>query len=148
MSIRLVARSGRRVSRWLPRWRCSPPGWPPSLRSGPERSLSAALPPSASSLTRCETGARGTGEVRVDPHTERLREVPTVQARLAAGEVTIPTYIHFITANELTPEQQTVRAAAGGRPGQGAQPRVLRSEQRQGIQHPVPLRAGARPASR
>jgi hypothetical protein len=56
-----------------------------------------------------QTGARGTGEVRVDPNTERLREAPTVQARLAAGEVTVPTYIHFITANELTADQQLVR---------------------------------------
>lgn len=56
-----------------------------------------------------QTGARGSGEVRVDPHTKLLRDVPTVQARLAAGEVTIPTYVHVITAKELTPEQQQAR---------------------------------------
>ncbi|MCZ3389784.1 MAG: zinc metalloprotease [Actinomycetia bacterium] len=56
-----------------------------------------------------QTGARGAGEVRVDPNTQRLREAPTVQARLVAGEVTIPTYIHFITATDLTPDQQLAR---------------------------------------
>ena len=56
-----------------------------------------------------QTGARGPGEVRVDPNTKVLREAPTVQARLAAGEVTIPTYIHFITATDLTADQQLAR---------------------------------------
>ncbi len=47
--------------------------------------------------------------MRIDPNTKRLREVPTREARLAAGEVIIPTYIHFITAKELTAEEQLVR---------------------------------------
>jgi len=55
-----------------------------------------------------QTGARGTDEVRVDPHIERLREVPTMQARLG-GEVTVPTYIHFITATKLSREEQIAR---------------------------------------
>lgn len=56
-----------------------------------------------------QTGARQAGEVRTDPNTELLPEAPMVQARLAAGEVTIPTYIHFITAEELLPSQQAIR---------------------------------------
>jgi hypothetical protein len=56
-----------------------------------------------------QTGARGSGDVRVDPHTERLREVSTIQARLAAGEVNVPTYVHFITAKELTADEQLAR---------------------------------------
>ena len=54
-------------------------------------------------------GARSEGLVRVDPHTERLPEVPTVRARLAAGPVRIPTYINVITAKPLTDSQQTKR---------------------------------------
>ncbi len=56
-----------------------------------------------------QTGARGNGEVRIDPNTEVLREAPMVQARLAAGDVTIPTYIHFITATDLNEDQQLAR---------------------------------------
>jgi hypothetical protein len=56
-----------------------------------------------------QTGARGTGEIRVDPNTKVLRETPTIQARLAVGEVTIPTYIHFITASPLTDNQKLAR---------------------------------------
>ncbi|MEO8106656.1 MAG: zinc metalloprotease [Actinomycetes bacterium] len=52
---------------------------------------------------------RSNGGVRVDPHTERLPEVPTVQARLAAGSVRIPTYINVISAAPLTADQQTKR---------------------------------------
>ncbi len=55
------------------------------------------------------TGARGSRDIRVDPNTELLREVPTLQARLAAGEVNVPTYIHFITAKELTADEQVAR---------------------------------------
>lgn len=81
--------------------------------------LAAAAPPETGvispAVAECfephalQTGARSSGEVRVDPHTERLREVPTVRASLAAGEVTIPTYIHFITAKELSEEEQLAR---------------------------------------
>jgi hypothetical protein len=60
-------------------------------------------------------GTRANDQARVDPHTERLPEVPTVQARLAAGSVRIPTYINIITAKPLTDtllvkrEKQAVR---------------------------------------
>ena len=56
-----------------------------------------------------EVGGRGSDKVRVDPHTERLADVPTVQARLAAGSVSIPTYVNVITAKALTADQQTAR---------------------------------------
>lgn len=47
--------------------------------------------------------------MRVDPHTERLPEMPTVQARLAAGSVQIQTSINIISANPLTATQRTQR---------------------------------------
>ena len=52
------------------------------------------------------------GLVRSDPHTERLPEHTTLNARaarLAAGSVTIPTYVHVITANGLTAGEQSAR---------------------------------------
>ena len=75
-----------------------------------------------------EFGGRGNGQVRVDPHTARLPEVPTVQARLAAGSVRIPTYVNVITAKALTADQQTAREQQVVRQVQSAQPRVLRTE--------------------
>jgi hypothetical protein len=54
-------------------------------------------------------GTRSNGAVRVDPHTERLPDVPTVQARLAAGSVRIPTYINVISAKQLSPKRQAKR---------------------------------------
>jgi hypothetical protein len=60
-------------------------------------------------------GARSNGQVRVDPHTERLAEVPTVQARLAAGSVRIPTYINVISAQQLSAKRQAKRERQAAR---------------------------------
>ncbi len=71
-----------------------------------------AIAPAAAECFEPQTlagGARSNGQVRVDPHTERLPEVPTVQARLAAGSVRIPTYIHVISAQQLSAKRQAKR---------------------------------------
>lgn len=57
--------------------------------------------------------ARGTADHRADPHTERLPAAPTVRAALLPGSVTIPTYIHVITAAALpTSERKEMRRRA------------------------------------
>ena len=106
MSIRLVARSGGRLAMVvaLALLAAAVAAVAPTGTGAVRSAAAECFEPQA-----LQTGARGSGEVRVDPHTERLREVPTVQARLAAVEVIIPTYIHFITATQLSPEAQTFR---------------------------------------
>lgn len=45
---------------------------------------------------------RGTNGKNLDPHTELLADVRTVRAALLPGSVTIPTYVHVITAAALS----------------------------------------------
>jgi Pregnancy-associated plasma protein-A len=75
--------------------------------AAPVASVSGATPQAQACVD--PVGARGPADVRVDPHSQRLADVPTVDARLAAGSVTIPTHVNVITARALSGDEKLAR---------------------------------------
>lgn len=55
--------------------------------------------------------ARGGDGRRVDPHVERLADVPTARASLLPDSVNVPTYFHVITSQKLTKAQTSSMAS-------------------------------------
>ena len=76
-----------------------------------------ALRSAAASQERCldpvavGAAARGGSDTMRDPNTARLADVETVASSLLPGSVSVPTYVHVITAQALTSTQSTEMSA-------------------------------------
>jgi hypothetical protein len=75
----------------------------------PAGSFDAKAPAAAAEQCIEPASARGREGARVDPHSERLAEVATQDARLVAGSVTIATHVTVITAGALSSDEKSAR---------------------------------------
>jgi hypothetical protein len=83
--------------------------------SGSIRSAAAVEAPDCFDPGAVGAAARGRDAVRSDPHTDRLADVSTVRATLLAGSVTVPTYVHVISATPLSNAERARRTDQVGR---------------------------------